>query len=309
MASPYYPLDPLRKYDVYYKLGTKLYPSVYGEPTDRLSPSAGSFVQSTSPGGEESFRFEPSPVARKFLEDFKSSSGGLSLNVRPLNEAPYPVPPEVGGVYFGIDPKYGHANPKERAVYLNPNNNNLFVLTHEAGHAADPLLDPSIATRARGDKAIENFITTYNDPTASPKAFLSAYLRGPLETVRGEAQAQKFAAESMERAGVSPREQVRDLYFKGYPASSVEKALDTAAFENVRRSVGVPHGGMLEPYAKEGPAGSKVALSLFDPSDVYTRGLMDLGLDPEYRSSEESVRNRARQMIDSKLEGIVNKYR
>lgn len=309
MASPSYPLGPLYNYDLPYKLGLKLYPSVYGDPTDQLSPSAGSFVESESTDGEKSYRFEPSPAARKFLEDFRESSGGLSLNVQPLEKSPYPTPPGIGGVYFSGDPKYGHINPKERAVYLNPNNNNLFVLTHEAGHAADPLLDPKISSRARGNEATQNVISAYSDPSVTPKAFLSSYLRGPLETARAEVQAQKSAAESMERAGVSPREQVLDLYFKGYPATKVEQGLDTAALENVKRSIGFPVEGDLTPFSKEGPAGSRVAFSVFNPSDIYARGLMNLGLDPEYRASEEAVRERARQMIDPELNPIVNRYR
>lgn len=309
MASPSSPLDSLYNYDLPYKLGLKLYPSVYGDPTDQLSPSAGSFVKFKSTDGENSYRFEPSPVARKFLEDFKKSSGGLDLNVQPLEKAPYPTLPDAGGVYFSIDPKYGHTNLRERAVYLNPNNNNLFVLAHEAGHAADPLLDPKIASRARGEKARENYISAYSDPNVTPKAFLSSYLRGPLETVRGETQAQKFAAESMERVGVSPKEQVLDPYFKGYVASQAERGLDFAALDNVRRSLGIPFQDELRPFAKEGPAGSRVAITVFNPYDLYARGLMNLGLDPEYRAAEEAVRERARQMINPELDPIINRYR
>jgi len=305
MAYATDPLGPIYNYDLPYKLGLRLYPSVYGEPTDKLSPSAGTF-EATQDSSASSFK--PSEAARNFLNTFRESSGGLGLKVLPINQAPEERPSSVGGVYYSTDPHYGHSNPSERAVYLNPENNNLFVLAHEAGHASDPALDPDITKRARGEEAYKVFIDSYYSPTDSAKAFLSNYIRGPLESSRAEARAQKAAVKSLERAGVDPTKQVQDNYYRGYPASVVDNALDAAAELNVKRSLGLPMEHPVIPVRMQTPKSSSIAYSVYDPSSDFARGMLNLSLDPEYKSSEEAVRTRAKQYIDSQLQDIVNKY-
>jgi len=307
MTSPANTLGPFYNYDLPYKLGLRLYPSVYGEQTDILTPSAGTFRETQ---GSDADVFNPSETARNFLNNYKELSGGLSLRVLPPDKTPEEVRSnDAAGFYYSADPKFGHSNPKERAVYLNPNSNNMYVLAHEAGHAADPELDPSTVARARGEGAHKTFIDFYHDPTVSPKAFLSAYLRGGLEASRGEARAQKYAAEFLEKSGVDPTKQIKDNWYKGYPASYVDDALDQAAELNVKRSLGLPMEHPVIPVRMQAPKNSSIFYSVYDPSSDFSRGMLNLGLDPEYRSSEEAIRTRARQYIDSKLQPIVDRYR
>ena len=302
------PLGPIYNYDLPHKLGLRLYPLNNQDQDTVPFISAGYFESESPEKGEGSLRFVPSAAAQKLINEYKKSSG-LDLKILPMSKYDMEASPEFGGFYTASDPNLGHSNPKERGVYIRPDDEvDLFLTAHEARHSHDPDIDPSLTNKFLGEQYSNYLKDSYSDLNKSPKAFLSDYMRDFINSTKAEAEANRGAADYLEKIGVNPGSYVKDYMFRGYPASKVETGLGSAAMQNIGRYLGAPMYSQFRPTLMQTPEDSAVAYSVYNPSSEVSRGMLNLALDPEYRSAEDSIRNRARQIIDSKLQGIVNKY-
>jgi hypothetical protein len=266
-------------------------PSVYPanfEPYERgyLTPSFGSFDPETK-------LFNLTPAGQRFKEYFKEQTGGLDLNILPSN----PLYGDNITGHFDSHGPGGSTDPVKRNIYLNPNNQENFrTAVHEAGHAKDPFLA----------KEMKHFFTEAKNPTD----FLNNYLAVPRHKMIAETEAQRYAIESMKALDIPYGAEQGDPYFKGYPASYIDRAL---AESRERLSVPqtpkalIPFGESY--YRQYGKIPDNLSIlepnipvnRVFDFADQITRKKLNLALDENYRNREQQILDNTRKYINDRL--------
>lgn len=256
--------------------------------------------------------FVPTPEAKRVV-DYLQSRYGKTLDVRPVPGANNPDV-SVGGYFKQYGPG-GATDPAKRTVYLNPYQADLSVLTHEAGHAFDPdLLRLETAYQASIPDQVRRFGSDFANE--NPVSFLYNYMKGPQTLSKQETEAQRAGAQFLEDVGYPTTNLRNHPSFKGYPYSFIQTGLDQAA-TNYSLPRNVPaeaaHSFRMDRQSNlrsMGQDGVSAGLRWrpesddhveFDFSDAFAQNMLNLALDERYRRAEASIRDRAMQDIERKL--------
>ena len=273
-------------------------PTVYPGVSERygrgyVGPSFGAFNPETK-------LYEFTPEGQKFKDYFKEKTGGLNLNILPTNPSErLPSGGEPGGYFLSRGPG-GATDPVNRNIYMSPyNQEDFFIAAHEAGHAKDPFLA----------KDIKHFPTKEKSPTD----FLNNYINiHPLarQTMIAETEAQRAAIESMKALGIPSGAEQGDPFFKGYPASAIDREL-----LKVRKMVSAParpDSLLPESYARFQQQGtvptyfspyepSSPIYREFDLTDAAAKKVLNLALDQTYGNKEQQILDNTRKYINDRL--------
>lgn len=175
----------------------------------RKSVSAGRFsapvTMSVLGINERPVEYEPNEAAKEFLADY------LLENMHRLEVKPIPdqeMFPGLAGYFMPMEEEGGSLDPRKRTVYLNKDPD-LFTLIHEGGHAQDPdlyeaTLDENIGREKYFSKNESDDSQTIRDIGEDLRRYMS--MTGPLNRLRGETTAQKYAADYLSRKGYSDDE-------------------------------------------------------------------------------------------------------
>lgn len=265
----------------------KVYPGLKldedGQNFTTLLPSFGSF--------DENQKYVFTPEGNKFKQMFKTLSN-KELEIKPnINN---PSNPD-GGYYRPSDKDGGHLDPNKRTVYISPTGvaNSPEIIAHEAGHAIDPIIQQNT-----------NYYT-HADQARTPSELLNAHLK--TTNFKAEVEGQRAAVELLERNDIPTGGVRSDPYFKGYPASYIDKGIQ----EINRFASSYPIPNQLKPFAQDiDTQDSKIINSLklnepsvqiFDFNDRRAKGMLNLGLDQKYQDTIQETLKRARSYIDQKL--------
>jgi hypothetical protein len=286
---------------------------------DRLFPGEPTAIKDVAgPAGvfEKDDTFVFSPEGQRLIDSVQAREG-KRIGIKPSSSRT-DFPRGSYGVFFSNVPEGGSADPEKRFVYVDPSTggNNLYVISHELGHAFDPALVPDETAyhgswKARADSLMSNA------ERKNPVGFLKTYILGPELKVRRETEAQRASSQNLKEIGYPTREIEADPSFKGYPGSFINKGLDqSAALYSL--PLNVPEGApsqMLNSNRErvfnsmgggnEGVFTYRPALGPNDPelnfSDSFVQNLLDLSLNKKYQEAEQSIRNRNRDYINSVL--------
>lgn len=264
----------------------KVYPGSKFNEDDRnftdLLPSFGSF--------DENQKYIFTPEGNKFKEDFKKLSN-KELEIKP-NE---PNTNPGGGYYTPYAKDGGHSDPNKRTVYISPIGaaNSPEIIAHEAGHAIDPIVQQNEKYYSHADQA------------RTPSQLLNSHLK--TTHFKAEVEAQRAAVELLNRNDIPTGGVRSDPYFKGYPASFIDKGIQ----ETNQFASGYPIPNQLKPFAQEvfmqdGKIINPLKLNepstqVFNFTDRRTKGMLNLGLDRKYQDTVQETLKRARSYIDQKL--------
>lgn len=277
--------------------------------TGALAGPVGSFTQDNV--------FVPSPESLRLINSIQAKEG-KNIDVKPFPTADESFPHSAYGVFFSQSPEGGSTDPKKRSVYLDPlkQDNNIFVLSHELGHAFDPNLNPASTAYDSSRPARINSLITNSD-RRNPVGFLNTYILGPEASMRAETEAQRAGVQSLRDIGYPTKQITSDPYYKGYPSTYIDTGIDQAA-SLYSLPTNVPQGAPLRMmdanrerlFGSKGGGGAyttvyRPALGPDDPelnfSDAFVRNLLDLSLNKRYQEAVQSIRNRNRAYINSAL--------
>jgi len=258
-----------------------------------VGPGFGAFSPETK-------MYDFTPEGQKFKEYFKERTGGLDLNILPTEPGVLSTLGRDPAGYFLSRGPGGATDPVKRNVYLSPEEQeNFFIAAHEAGHAKDS----SFA------KDIKDFPTKEKNSTD----FLNNYINmHPLarKTMIKETEAQRAAIESMKALGIPSGADQGDPWFKGYPASAIDKEL-----LKVREMVTAParpesllpetytrfqQQGTIPTYYAPYEPRSPVQREI-DLTDARTKKVLNLALDQTYANKEQQILDNTRKYINDRL--------
>lgn len=264
--------------------------------------------------------FRATPETERLL-NYLETKYGKKITVKPTSEAPGgsdSLPQSIYGVYFGEAPIGGSSDPSGRTVYLNKAKSDipLPVLSHELGHAFDPNLASNYEAYSRSFPSRTNQLLK-TQANKDPVNFLNTFILGPEVKLRNETEAQRAAVQNLQDIGYPTKNFTNDAWYKGYPGSFIDTGLSQAALLSSLPS-SVPQGVPTEMLGETRyqnfqsmGGGSPVAfikrpaLGSEDPeidfTDEVIRNLLDLSLNEKYRRTEESIKDRSRRYIDSRL--------
>lgn len=305
--------SPLGSVDIFQTntITGNLYPGVPSPVTTYAGP-AGSFDATNT--------FRPSPETSRLLDYLKNKSG-KNITVEPFSAfpgGPESFPPSTYGVYFDKAPRGGSSDPTTRTVYLNEKipGSNLAVLSHELGHALDPNLPREYAAYGSSFPARARMLGE-NTARRNPVGFLNTFILGPEVKVRLETEAQRAGAQNLRDIGYPTKQFTEDTWYKGYPGSFVDTGLDQAATlyslpQNVPQGIpsmmmdttrnvnfGAMGGGLPSAFIQlpsQGPDNPEI-----DFTDEVARNMLNLALNNKYRQTEDLIRSRNKEYIDSRL--------
>lgn len=254
----------------------RVYPGITEERDyESLLPSFGSF----NPEGNYTY----TPEGQKFKESFERQSG-KTLTIKPFSEKDIEESPGTYGFYKSRGPG-GHTDVKNRVVYLGPEGNVPDVIAHEVGHA----LDPNILNR-------ESFYSR------NPKDFLTQYVKTQTP-FKSEVEAQRASVPLLEEAGIPTGGVRSNPWFKGYPASFVDKGINEAteilSRPNAPRAV-EPFIGSRDSFISA-PGEGAVAAQVVDLTDNRTKNLLNLTLNPSYQAGVQQSLDYAKDYLNRYL--------
>ena len=275
--------------NTYSSLNPTVYPRI-SELYERgdLGPSFGAFDETTN-------EYKFTPEGELYKNYFKENTG-RDLVIKPF----FSGFPEGAAGYFVSKGPGGSVDPKERIIYMSKEKEgNPFIIAHEGAHAKDPNL--------------ANPRKQYSPEVKDPVSFLRNYINNEFQsrpTMIAETEAQRGAVEQLQAMEVPTGADQGDPWFKGYPASFIDKGL-TRAKQIVTAPI-IPDS--LAPFAYEYFAKNKQIPTYFafnEPtypvhrefefSPRLAQNLLDLSLNSAYRDEEQRVRDNTRKYIDDRL--------
>jgi len=276
--------------------GRTVYPIPFDEyeTNDLATPSFGGFNPSTN-------NYEFTSEGDTFKEYFKNKTG-RNLNILPVNPEVLKEKPELAG-YFDFRTKVGGSiDPVNRNIYMtSKEENNPFIIAHEAGHAADPQINVSF-----------NPSKVYSEtPVNNPAAFLNSYIQGnpnAQKTFLSELEAQRAAVEDLKKLEIPTGAFQGDPWFKGYPVSFIEKGIENAT--DILTASNYPDAllpSAYEEYARTGRVPTMMfpnANQIFDNTEKRARAKMNLNLNPVFNNAVQDILENARRRADRTLGGI-----
>ena len=287
MASPDY--FPYYVEDTSNSLKPTVYPRVL-EPYERgdVGPNFGAFDASTN-------KYEFTPEGELYKNYFKENTG-RDLVIKPFFSG---IPEGAAGYFYSKGPG-GSTDPKERIIYMSKEEEgNPFIIAHEGAHAKDPNL--------------ANPRKQYSPEVKDPVSFLRNYINNEFQSrpsMIAETEAQRGAIEQLQDLGVSTGADQGDPWFKGYPASFIDRGLARA--KQIVTAPKIPDALGEEAYKYF--AKNKVIPTSFVPYEPtypvhrefefnprLAQNLLDLSLNSAYRDEEQRVRDNTRDYIDSRL--------
>jgi len=245
--------------------------------------------------------YELTPEGQKFKDYFKERTGGLNLNILPVDPAERLRDSSLKGYFLSRGPG-GATDPVNRNLYINPDNQeDFFTVAHEAGHAKDSFL------------AKNRDIKYFPTEVKSPVDFLNNYINIDPQTRRKiitETEAQRAAIESMKDLDIPSGASQGDPWFKGYPASYINKGL-LKAREMITAPVR-PESLLPDTFANFREQGTfPTYYSLYEPNspvhrhidliDAKTKKVLNLALDQNYRNKEQQILDNTRKYINDRL--------
>ena len=271
-----------------------VYPRVF-EPyeTGDVGPGFGAFNPETK-------LYDFTPEGQKFKEYFKEKTGGLNLNILPTEPGVLSTRGRDPGGYFLSRGPGGATDPANRNVYMNPDNQeNFFIAAHEAGHAKDPFLAKDIKYYPTKERSPTDFLNNYINIAHQAR-----------RTMIAETEAQRAAIESMQALGIPSGADQGDPWFKGYPASAIDKellkvremvtaparpkSLLPETFSRFQQQGTIPT--YFAPYEPSFPVQREI-----DLTDARTKKVLNLALDQTYGNKEQQILDNTRKYINDRL--------
>lgn len=279
--------------------------SVYPVDNTATYTAPGGYFTSSYPGSAD-VQYNPSYETKKVL-DYLESTKGKKIDIRqiPVDRA-NKGDSVVHGYYVSGAPTGGHSDPKSRVLHLH-HDASTSTVAHEAAHAFDPALhEGNLQEAAKQQAAINKQDRDYQTKSERLREYMSIV---PTSRLRAETVAQQKAAEYMRGAGLDPSEFVADPWYKGYPASYIDKGLDTfAAATSTPSTVGLLPSEQKQDYFEtlhmsgKMPTNTEIdANTRVDFNPEFTQNLLDLALDRKYQAEEDRQRAAARNYIDRNL--------
>lgn len=299
MASTYFQGGPA--WDI--PLGLK-----YKEPTSNINsapnlPAGGSLGNLAAQLGASVPSIEQSKLSQTAL-DFLKNKTGYNFTISPFSDSNSNAP----AAYFSPKALFGGlSDPTDRRLFFNKAQTGdtapgLGTLFHEASHAVDPNLlftndlnkfDPRLMQQAFDKNRVNALEYAYQtgipargggEPMGRPSMI------GETEGQRGAGQFLTEFAQEHPELNINPKAYTENLNYKSYPMSYASGTLDSFYAPWMQN----------QPISPDSMLGDNTTLQM-KGANLYPNMLLQDALDPAMQKEQQSIRQRAADYVNSKL--------